>query len=363
MSTIFCKGISKSFGNSRILEELELEVPEGAVVTLLGASGSGKTTLLRMIAGFERPDAGTILIGDEIVDSTHLFVPPERRRIGYVAQEGNLFPHLTVAKNIAFGLSRKERTSGRVEELLHLVGLDGLGKRYPHQLSGGQQQRVALARALSTHPQVVLLDEPFSSLDASLRSSLRFDVMRILREQRATTVFVTHDQEEALSVADLVGIMNGGRIRQFATPEALYTCPVDPAIAQFLGEANILAGTVSHGVVDTALGKLSLANANSSLEGQAIALVRPEQISLRPLADAHREPGQAVGRVAHRAYYGHDCLMLVDVGSGERSLRVRCLGYPPAQVGDTVTLSATGEIVAWSAGLPGEVSKFSRKAC
>ncbi len=361
MSTIFCQGISKSFGNSRILEGLELEVPEGAVVTILGASGSGKTTLLRVIAGFERPDAGTVLIGDELVDLTHRFVPPERRRIGYVAQEGNLFPHLTIARNIAFGLSRQERTSGRVEELLNLVGLDGMGKRYPHQLSGGQQQRVALARALAPHPQVVLLDEPFSSLDARLRSSLRFDVMRILREQRATTVFVTHDQEEALSVADLVGIMNSGQIRQFATPEALYTRPVDPTVAQFLGEANIVAGTVSRGVVDTALGQLSLANANSSLEGQAIALVRPEQISLRSLADTHLEPGQAVGRVVHREYYGHDCVMLVDVDGGERSLRVRCSGYTLVQVGDTVALSATGEIVAWPGGLSSEISKFSRK--
>jgi iron(III) transport system ATP-binding protein len=351
MSTICCKGISKSFGDLRIIEGLDLEVPEGAIVTVLGTSGSGKTTLLRMIAGFERPDTGTIFISDEVVDSTHHFVPPEKRRIGYVAQEGNLFPHLTVAKNIAFGLSRQERTSGRVEELLHLVGLDGLGKRYPHQLSGGQQQRVALARALAIRPQVMLLDEPFSSLDARLRSSLRFDVMRILREQRTTTVFVTHDQEEALSVADLVGIMNGGRIRQFATPEALYTRPVDPAIAQFLGDANIVAGTVSRGVVDTDLGKLSLTNANGSLEGPAVALVRPEQISLRPLADEHGESAdQAVGRVVHREYYGHDCIVLVDVGGGEHLLRVRCSGYTPVQVGDTVVLSATGEIVAWPVG-------------
>lgn len=362
MSTIYCKGIAKSFGNSRILAELDLEVPEGAIVTLLGASGSGKTTLLRMIAGFERPDTGTIFIGDDVVDSASRFVPPEKRRIGYVAQEGNLFPHLTVAKNIAFGLPRKEHNSGRIEELLSLVGLDGMGKRYPHQLSGGQQQRVALARALATRPQVVLLDEPFSSLDARLRASLRFDVMRILREQRATTVFVTHDQEEALSVADLVGIMNGGHIRQFATPEALYTRPVDPSIAQFLGDANILSGTVSQGVVDTALGKLSLASTHGSLEGQAVALVRPEQISLSLLADEHREPDQTVGQVAHREFYGHDCVMLVNVGSGEHSLRVRCFGDTPFQVGDTVTLSATGEFVAWPASRHGEVSQLSRKA-
>src|SRR5579872_6893531 len=219
MSAITCKGIIKSFGTVPVHRELDLEVPDGAVVTVLGESGSGKTTLLRLIAGFERPDSGTIAIGDEVVDSARRFVPPERRRIGYVAQEGNLFPHLTIARNIAFGLPRRERGTGRVEELLDLVGLAGMGKRYPHQLSGGQQQRVALARALAPRPSVILLDEPFSSLDAGLRASLRVDVMRILREREATTVLVTHDQSEALSVADLVGVMDGGRIRQFATPE------------------------------------------------------------------------------------------------------------------------------------------------
>ncbi len=218
MSRISCRGISKRFGAYQVLADLDLEVPDGAVVTVLGESGSGKTTLLRVIAGFERPDAGTIVLDNEVVDSAGRFVPPDKRRIGFVAQEGNLFPHLTVAKNIAFGLSRGERDSGRVDEMLRLVGLDELGARYPHELSGGQQQRVALARALAPRPRLVLLDEPFSSLDASLRSSLRFDVMRILREQQATTVFVTHDQSEALSVADLVGIMNRGRIAQFARP-------------------------------------------------------------------------------------------------------------------------------------------------
>jgi len=348
-------GISKSFGISRVLEDLDLEVPDGAVVTVLGESGSGKTTLLRLIAGFERPDSGTILIDDEIVDSTRQFVPPERRRIGYVAQEGNLFPHLTVAKNIAFGLTGDERKKGRVEELLSLVGLGDLGKRYPHQLSGGQQQRVALARALAPHPKVVLLDEPFSSLDASLRSSLRFDVMQILREQRATTVFVTHDQAEALSVADLVGIINCGRILQFTTPETLYTRPVDPTTARFLGEANIVAGTASHGVVNTQFGELSLANGNSSLTGSAVVLVRPEQISVRPLADERYEPGRAIGRVVHREYYGHDCVVLVDVGSGKFPLRVRCPGSSPVEVGDEVVMSARGDVVAWQADLPSDV--------
>jgi iron(III) transport system ATP-binding protein len=357
VSTIECKEISKSFGTSRVLDGLDLDVPDGTVVTVLGESGSGKTTLLRLIAGFERPDTGTIIIDGQVADSARQFVPPERRRIGYVAQEGNLFPHLTVARNIAFGLPRRERTPGRVDELLRLVGLGDLGRRYPHQLSGGQQQRVALARALAPRPQVVLLDEPFSSLDASLRSSLRLDVIQILREQRATTVLVTHDQQEALSVADLTGIISGGRIRQFATPEALYTRPVDPAIARFLGEANIVTGAASHGVVGTAFGELSLANGHSPLEGPAVVLVRPEQISLRPLAGQRPEPGHAAGRVIHREYYGHDCVVLVDTGDRQQPLRVRCPGGSAFQVGDDVSMSARGDVIAWQAGLHSDISK------
>ena len=338
-----------------MLDQLDLGVPKGAVVTILGKSGSGKTTLLRLIAGFERPDRGTILIDGEIVDSARQLVPPERRRIGYVAQEGNLFPHLTVAKNVAFGLGRHQRTSGRVEELLGLVGLADLGGRYPHQLSGGQQQRIALARALAPRPNVVLLDEPFSSLDASLRASLRFDVMRILRELRATTVFVTHDQQEALSVADLVGIIDNGRIRQFASPETLYSCPVDPTVAQFLGEANLVDGSASHGVVDTALGSLGLSDESSTLTGAVVVLVRPEQITLEPLVGDRDGPGRATGRVVHREYYGHDCVVLVQVGDTADPLRVRCPGQSPVDVGDAVVVSATGVAMAWSAHAPGAV--------
>ena len=296
MSAITCTGITKSYGSSPVLRGLDLEVPDGTVVTVLGESGSGKTTLLRMIAGFDRPDAGTIVIDDQVVDSADRFVPPERRRIGYVAQEGNLFPHLTIAKNIAFGLPRRERGTGRVEELLDLVGLGGLGKRYPHQLSGGQQQRVALARALAPRPNVVLLDEPFSSLDAGLRASLRFDVMRILRQQRATTVFVTHDQQEALSVADLAGIVNGGRIGQFAAPETLYSRPADPGIARFLGEANIVPGTASADAVDTAFGQLTLADGSSAPAGPADG-AHPPGADLAPVA---RRPAVR-SRPGHRA--------------------------------------------------------------
>ena len=343
MSTISCRQISKSFGTTKVLDGVDLEVPEGAVVTVLGESGSGKTTLLRLIAGFERPEKGTIAIGGRVVDSARQFAPPERRRVGYVTQEGNLFPHLNVAKNIAFGLSRQGRDAGRADELLELVGLSGLGRRYPHQLSGGQQQRVALARALAHQPDVVLLDEPFSSLDAGLRASLRADVVQILRARRATTVLVTHDQEEALSVADLVGIMSGGQIRQFATPEALYSRPVDLDVAQFLGEANIVAGTATNAGVETVFGRLSQSGRNGSLVGAVRVLIRPEQISLRPRGDG--APG-AHGHVTHREFYGHDSLVLVDTGD-RQPVRVRCPGRPPVEVGEEVALSAHGDVVAW----------------
>lgn len=346
MNAIECREISKSFDGSRVLRGLDLEVPDGAIVTVLGESGSGKTTLLRLIAGFERPDAGTVLIDEEVVDSSQIFVPTEKRRIGFVSQEGNLFPHLTVTKNVAFGLSRRERSLGRVEELLDLVGLKDMGGRYPHQLSGGQQQRVALARALAPNPKVILLDEPFSSLDAGLRSSLRFDVIRILREQHTTTVFVTHDQSEALSVSDLVGIIGHGRIRQFASPEGLYGQPANERVARFLGEANIVAGHASQGIVETAYGKLSLANESSPLEGAATVLLRPEQITLRS-SSVDIEPGSNTGRVVHREFYGHDCVVLVQVDGQDHRIRVRCAGNDPVKVGDRVVLSAKGNVVAW----------------
>jgi len=349
MSAITCTGITKSYASTPVLRGLDLEVPDGAVVTVLGESGSGKTTLLRMIAGFDRPDTGTIVVDGQVVDCADRFVPPERRRIGYVAQEGNLFPHLTIAKNIAFGLPRRERGTGRVEELLDLVGLGGMGKRYPHQLSGGQQQRIALARALAPRPSVVLLDEPFSSLDAGLRASLRFDVMRILRQQHATTVFVTHDQQEALSVADLAGIVNSGQIGQFAAPETLYSRPADPGIARFLGDANIVPGTASADTVDTAFGQLTLVDGSSLPAGPAVVLLRPEQISLQSHDGQPCGPGQAAGQVIHREFYGHDCVVLVTTGDGEHPLRVRCTGRSPVQAGDKVLISADGDVIAWPA--------------
>ena len=260
MKGLSISAVTKAFGGLPVLSGVDLEVPEGSFTAILGPSGSGKTTLLRIIAGFERPDAGQVRLGDDVVDdAAQRFVPCEKRRIGYVPQEGALFPHLSVGRNVAFALPRSERRSSRVDELLELVGLAGLARRYPHQLSGGQQQRVALARALASQPEIVLLDEPFSSLDASLRASVRGDVHDVLRGTGATSILVTHDQDEALSMADQVAILRGGVIAQINTPSMLYRAPRDADLAQFLGEANLVEGTLKSDVVLTGLGELPVA--------------------------------------------------------------------------------------------------------
>jgi iron(III) transport system ATP-binding protein len=213
-------------------------------VALLGPSGSGKTTLLRMVAGFETPDAGTITVGGRTVVAPGVWEEPERRRIGMVFQDGALFPHLDVMHNVAFGRPRP----GRAEQCLELVGLGHRGSSYPHELSGGERQRVALARALATDPEVVLLDEPFASLDAALRASLREEVMAILREAGASALLVTHDQQEALSLADVVVLMRGGRVQQAGAPEVVYRDPASRWVAEFLGAVDVLEGTARDGV-------------------------------------------------------------------------------------------------------------------
>ena len=245
MRQVAVTGLHKAFGAHPVLTGVDLEVPAGSLTAILGPSGSGKTTLLRLMAGFERLDAGTIGIGDVLVDGPSAYVAPERRRIGYVPQEGTLFPHLTVAGNVGFGLTARERRGGKVDAMLETVGLGGFGRRYPHQLSGGQQQRVALARALAIEPAVVLLDEPFASLDASLRAGLRADVQEIFRRAGTTAVLVTHDQDEALSTADRVAVLRDGKIAQCAPPEDLYRRPADAGLASFIGDANLLEGILA----------------------------------------------------------------------------------------------------------------------
>ena len=233
--------VSKSFGDTAAVSNLSLELPAGEILCLLGPSGCGKTTTLRLIAGFETPDAGAIRIGGRTVCGDGVNASPERRRIGMVFQEGALFPHLTVAQNVAFGLPRRNpRRREQVASALKMVELDGYEARYPHQLSGGQQQRAALARALAPAPDLILMDEPFSSLDQSLRAQLRAEVRSILKQRNATVVCVTHDQEEALQLADTIALMQQGRIEQTGSPETLFGRPDTKFAAEFLGAADFL---------------------------------------------------------------------------------------------------------------------------
>ena len=339
-------GLHKSFGTHPVLAGLDLTVPAGSLTAILGPSGSGKTTLLRLLAGFDRPDRGTVKIGEQTVDGAGVHVHPEHRRIGYVPQEGGLFPHLTVAANVGFGLPRTARRQ-RVGDLLELVGLADLARRYPHQLSGGQQQRVALARALAVKPEVVLLDEPFASLDAHMRASVREEVQRILRASATTTLLVTHDQDEALSLADLVAVLRDGRIAQYATPQDLYARPIDDELARFVGDANLMEGVLEGALVETPLGKLPALWHGEPLPTrcQVTALVRPEQIELHP---SDREQGLS-GRIIRSGYHGHDAVLHVQIGQGgtSSSLLVRTLGDARLAPGATVKLSARGPVLVW----------------
>jgi iron(III) transport system ATP-binding protein len=347
MTQLAVSGLTKSFGGRPILTGVELEVPENSLTAILGPSGSGKTTLLRSIVGFEQADSGTVRLGGTIVDGPGTYVPSERRRIGYVPQDGSLFPHLTVAANIAFGLPRRERRGNAIEELLDAVGMAGLGRRYPHQLSGGQQQRVALARALAIKPNLVLLDEPFGSLDASLRATIRADVRRLLREAGATAILVTHDQDEALSTADQVAVLRQGKIAQCGAPQDIYTDPADPEMARFIGEANLVDGVLGEGSVDTLLGPLPVrANGAVSLDpGPVTVLVRPEQIDISEKNGSH---GLA-GRIVAFGYHGHDAVVHVEPEQqpGSAAIIVRMLGDCKLPTGSAVTLRARGPVPAW----------------
>jgi iron(III) transport system ATP-binding protein len=295
-SMIRLAGVTKRFGTVAAVDEASLCVARGEVVALLGPSGCGKTTLLRLIAGFERPDAGTVEIAGRIAAGPTAWSEPETRRVGMVFQDYALFPHLTVAANIGFGLSRRERAQ-RVAELLGIVGLEGLERRYPHELSGGQQQRVALARALAPAPELVLLDEPWSNVDPFLRESLRAEVAEIIRPLGVTVLLVTHDREEAFSLADRIALMRDGRIVQEATPEQLYFAPVSRWAAEFVGAANVLPGRVIDGRVETAIGSFPANGAAARRDAQV--LVRPELLELEPTANG---PAEVIGR----EFRGHD---------------------------------------------------------
>jgi iron(III) transport system ATP-binding protein len=341
-ASLSVKGLSKSFGGNPVLAGLDLEVPAGTLTAVLGPSGCGKTTLLRIVAGFELPDRGEVRLGDRLLDDGRTHLAPERREIGFVPQEGALFPHLDVAANIGFGLPRSERRGGRVGELLELVGLQGLERRLPHQLSGGQQQRVALARALAPEPGLVLLDEPFDALDASLRTQVRGEVRAALAEAGATALLVTHDQEEALSLADLVAVMRDGQIVQAADPQTLYRDPVDSEVAVFVGDAVLLEGRLMDGFAETALGRLPTRGAVGST-GAVKLMLRPEQIFVgHPGGD-----GQVRGTVRATSFFGHDALATVTVEGPRRiEIMARVIGGWLPEPGREVSIGVEGSALA-----------------
>jgi iron(III) transport system ATP-binding protein len=382
MTHLAVAGLDKRFGAHQVLTGLDLDVPTGSLTAILGPSGSGKTTLLRVLAGFEHADAGTVRIGSALADGPGVFLPPERRRIGYVPQEGSLFPHLTVAANVTFGLSRRkwgrDRRARRCADLLEAVGLGGLDKRYPHQLSGGQQQRVALARALAIEPEVVLLDEPFASLDANLRASVRADVQQLLKESGTTSVLVTHDQDEALSTADRVAVLRDGAIAQCDAPQELYSRPVDADMARFIGEANLIPGILNGSSVQTLLGVLAVTGADAGEDGPAgaarngsagpghrpaMVLIRPEQVELVPGIPAGAGPAVSAetgpaepasstgltGRITGYGYHGHDAVVTVQPEQDPQAppVTVRTLGGQALSPGSRVTLRAHGPVIAW----------------
>jgi iron(III) transport system ATP-binding protein len=341
MTAVALAGVRKAFGARTILADITLDMASGGVLAVLGPSGSGKTTLLRLICGFERSGGGTIRLGDELVSGPGLHVPPERRRVGYMAQDGALFPHLSVADNIAFGLPRRERRRHhRVAELLDLVGLPAAyAARPPQELSGGEQQRVSLARALAPQPGLVLLDEPFSSLDAGLRLETRQAVAAALRRTGATAVLVTHDQSEALSMGDAVAVLRDGRLVQVAEPGALYRRPADLALARFLGEAVVLPGEAAGALVRCALGTFPLVA--PCADGLVQVLIRPEQIRLGVPGAGHPATVEAV------TYYGHDCSVALTAAGLSERLTALVPGYASPAAGTVVGLRVEGPVAAY----------------
>ena len=384
MSSVTVRRVTKAFGSSEILRGIDLTVPDRSLTAILGPSGCGKTTLLRLVAGFDAPDAGEILLGDQVVCGGGRFVAPQHRRVGYVPQEGALFPHLDVAANITFGLRGRERREGhRVDELLELVGLSPrVRQRLPHQLSGGQQQRVALARALAPGPSLILLDEPFSSLDAGLRAGTGLAVVQALKATGTTAVLVTHDQSEALSLADQVAVMRGGLLAQVGTPREVYCAPADLGVAEFVGAAVVVDADVVDGMAASDLGPLQVRSGCLADRGshhgptRARLLVRPEQIELTGSSSVVVAPGGLAGaaasgfadgsagagapgsagidaRVVDVSYFGHDAAVHLQVLASGRLVTARVLGPAVPLPESLVRLSVVGPVAAYSPATDG----------
>jgi iron(III) transport system ATP-binding protein len=338
VSSLEISHLKVSLGQKLILNDLSFSLAEGQIAALLGPSGCGKTTLLRSIAGLIQPSDGTIRFGKQLVSLSSLVMPSHKRKIGYVPQDGALFPHLSVADNIAFGLDRSAFTKDQIrqttKEMLNLIGLQGYENRMPNQLSGGQQTRVALARALAIKPAIVLLDEPFSALDEALRGELCADVIDLLRKSNATSILVTHDREEALVSADVVALMRDGQIIQQGSPEAVYSTPISPAMAVSTGDALVLdASKMADG---------STSYLFNQSTGTAIAsghiVIRPEEIKIERNISATSPKG----RISKIDYYGHDAMVSIDIAGN--SLKVRIPGPFDYTVGEEVSLQHAGPV-------------------
>ncbi|MFC4166666.1 ABC transporter ATP-binding protein [Teichococcus aestuarii] len=313
MPLLSLRGLSKRFGQTLALDRLDLDVAAGEFLTLLGGSGSGKSTLLRVVAGFEAADAGAVLLEGRDLSG----VPPHARPLNMMFQSYALFPHLNVAANVAYGLKRdgvpRAERAGRVEQALAMVGLEGFGGRLPHRLSGGQRQRVALARALVKRPRLLLLDEPLGALDANLRERTGFELRALQRETGAAFIMVTHDQQEALALADRVAVLEHGRVVQLGAPRAVYDRPATRFVAQFLGTANVLEGRAAGEGFDCPGLAATLRPEGALPPGTTACALRPERIALRPGAQG---PNSAGGVVEEVAFRGDDSLLLVRAEGG-----------------------------------------------
>ncbi len=332
--------IAKQFAADtlRVVDEVSFQLAPGEILGLLGPSGCGKTTLLRMIAGFEQPTTGTITLGGDMVASASRLLPPEKRNTGMVFQDYALFPHLNIAKNIAFGLNKrrlnKKQIKQRIDEVLTLIGLEGLEKRYPHQLSGGQQQRVALARALAPQPALILLDEPLSNLDVQVRVRLRHEIRQILKATGITAIFVTHDQEEALAICDRIGVMSQGKIEQLGTPEAIYTRPASRFVAEFVTQANFIPAQRQGQLLITEIGVWELTSSQETVS-QGDLMVRQEDISLK--AD---DTAKVV--ISDRQFLGREYRYCLQTPSGGQ-IHARTTLHTQLEVGTKVQLAIASQ--------------------
>ena len=343
MFDLRCEDIAKNYRQQALLSHIDLTVAHGTMTAILGASGSGKTTLLRIMMGFLRADRGTITLGDTVVaDAPDVHVRPEARAIGYVAQEGALFPHLTIAENVGFGLARHERRSSpRITEALELVGLSAsYERRYPHEISGGEQRRVALARALAPRPKMVLFDEPFSELDAGLRLETRNAVLAALAQEETTSLLVTHDQGEAMSMGSQVAVLQNGTLAQTAPPDVLYHAPVSIEVARFVGDAVILPATRKGRVVESVLGPLEASNGGS--DGPVLMMIRPEQICVT-------HTGGPTAQVTGVTYFGPDTVARLELSVDETKylLNARIFSLAAPKQGETVSLEVSGQVMTY----------------